>query len=111
MTNTFVFNPLTMPTYVMAKPIGSSCNLNCTYCYYLEKQKLYENRKSFQMSDEVLERYIENYIKAQPVPEVLFTWHGGETLLRDINFYCKVIELQRCYGKGRRGWRNRCQDG
>ena len=102
MTNTFVFNPLTKPTYVMSKPIGSSCNLNCSYCYYLEKQKLYENRKSFQMSDEVLERYIENYINAQPVPEVLFTWHGGETLLRDINFYHKVIELQQRYGRGRR---------
>lgn len=91
-----------MPTYVMAKPIGSSCNLNCDYCYYLEKEKLYENRKSLQMSDETLEKYIESYIQAQPVPEVLFTWHGGETLLRDISFYRKVISLQKKYGRGRK---------
>ncbi|MGB4415152.1 MAG: anaerobic sulfatase-maturation protein [Paludibacter sp.] len=102
MKKTALFNPLSMPTYVMAKPIGSSCNLNCSYCYYLEKEKLYENRKNLQMSDETLEKYIESYIQAQPVPEVLFTWHGGETLLRDISFYRKAIALQKKYGRGRK---------
>lgn len=90
-----------MPTYVMAKPNGSSCNLNCSYCYYLEKSRLYENRKNLEMSDDTLEKYIESYIQAQPVPEVLFTWHGGETLLRDISFYKKVLTYQRKYGRGR----------
>jgi len=99
--STIAFNPLSMPTYVMAKPNGSSCNLNCSYCYYLEKARLYENRKTLQMSDETLEKYIESYIQAQPVPEVMFTWHGGETLLRDISFYRKVIALQKKYGRGR----------
>jgi len=98
---TIAFNPLSIPTYVMAKPNGSSCNLNCSYCYYLEKEKLYENRKNLQMSDLTLERYIESYIQAQPVPEVLFTWHGGEPLLRDLSFYRKVLAFQRKYGRGR----------
>lgn len=102
MKKTFVFNPLSMPTYVMAKPNGSSCNLNCSYCYYLEKEKLYENRKKMQMSDNTLELYVESYIQAQPVPEVLFTWHGGETLLRDISFYRKALYFQQKYGRGRR---------
>ncbi len=101
MKKTIAFNPLSMPTYVMAKPIGSSCNLNCAYCYYLEKEKLYENRKSFQMSDETLETYIESYINAQPTNEIMFTWHGGETLLRDLSFYRKVLMLQKKYGRGR----------
>lgn len=101
MSNTILFNPLSLPTYVMAKPTGSACNLNCSYCYYLEKEKLYEKRKSFQMSDEVLEKFVESYIQAQPVPEVLFTWHGGESLLRDISFYQKILRLQRKYGRGR----------
>lgn len=48
-----------MPIYVMAKPNGSSCNLNCSYCYYLEKENLYENRKNLQMSDGTLELYVE----------------------------------------------------
>lgn len=98
----FAFNPLSMPTYVMAKPTGSTCNLDCSYCYYLEKEKLYSDRKKMHMSDETLEKYIESYIQAQPVPEVLFTWHGGETLLRDISFYRKALALQKKYGRGRR---------
>lgn len=102
MKKNIAFNPLSMPTYVMAKPAGSSCNLNCSYCYYLEKEKLYENRKSLYMSDDTLEKYIESYIQAQPVPEVLFTWHGGETLLRDLSFYRKVVSLQKKYGRGRK---------
>lgn len=102
MSKTILFNPLSMPTYVMAKPVGSICNLNCSYCYYLEKENLYGNRKSFHMSDETLEKYIKSYIEAQPVPEVLFTWHGGETLLRDLAFYRKVIALQKKYGRGRK---------
>lgn len=102
MKKNIVFNPLSMPTYVMAKPIGSSCNLNCSYCYYLEKKKLYENQKTMQMSDETLEKYIESYIQAQPIPEVLFVWHGGETLLRDISFYKKALIFQKKYGRGRK---------
>lgn len=63
---------------------------------------MYSNRKSMQMTDETLEKYIENYIQAQPVPEVLFTWHGGEPLLRELPFYKKVLALQRKYGRGRK---------
>lgn len=101
MKKDILLNPLFMPTYVMAKPNGSSCNLNCSYCYYIEKEKLYQSRRNSQMSDETLEKYIKSYIQAQPIPEVLFTWHGGETLLRDISFYKKVIQLQKSYGRGR----------
>lgn len=100
--STVVFNPFPMPTYVMAKPIGSACNLNCRYCYYLEKSKLYENRKSFLMSNEVLEKYIQSYIESQPVPEILFTWHGGEPLLRDMTFFQKLVRLQHRFGRGRK---------
>ncbi|MGC3978892.1 MAG: anaerobic sulfatase-maturation protein [Paludibacteraceae bacterium] len=96
-----LFNPLSMPTYVMAKPVGSICNLDCSYCYYLEKENVYPHRKSYQMSDETLEKYIESYIQSQPVPEVLFIWHGGEPLLRDISFYRKALALQKKYGRGR----------
>ena len=102
MNKTIAYNPLAMPTYVMEKPIGSTCNLDCNYCYYLEKDKLYDKKKSLEMSEETLEKYIESYIQAQPTDEVLFTWHGGETLLRDISFYKRVMNLQRKYGRGRK---------
>lgn len=95
------YNPLQMPTYVMAKPAGAACNLGCAYCYYLEKEKIY-NRKNTLMSDDLLERFIESYIQAQTVPEVLFTWHGGEPLLRDITFYQKALYFQKKHGRGRK---------
>lgn len=84
----------------MAKPAGASCNLSCRYCYYLDKSK---NRlvKQQKMTDEVLERFIREYIAAQTQEAVMFTWHGGEPLLRDLQFYRRAIELQRKYSDGR----------
>ncbi len=101
MENTITFNPFKIPLYLMAKPAGALCNLRCDYCYYLDKKDLYANSRVYCMSDELLERFIQEYIEAQPVPEVLFTWHGGETLLRDLSFYKKVVKLQHRYGCGR----------
>lgn len=94
--------PFTRPLYVMLKPAGSLCNLRCKYCYYLEKDKLYADVKKHVISDEMLEKFIREYIEAQTMPEVLFTWHGGETLMRPVSFYQKALELQRKYGRGRR---------
>lgn len=85
----------------MLKPAGSLCNLRCKYCYYLEKDKLYKQCKNHVISDELLEKFIKEYIEAQTTPQVLFTWHGGETLMRPISFYKRALELQRIYGRGR----------
>ena len=90
------------PFYVMAKPAGARCNLRCEYCYYLEKSNLYPAVPAQTMSDELLERFIRDYIAAQSGEEVAFAWHGGETLLRSRDFYRRVVELQRRYGAGRR---------
>lgn len=84
----------------MLKPAGASCNLACRYCYYLEKAKLYPD-KSLVMSDQLLEEFVIQYIGAQTTPEVLFTWHGGETLLRPLSFYQKALKLQQRYAQGR----------
>lgn len=94
-------SPFAHPFYVMAKPAGAACNLHCRYCYYLEKRKLYAGAKQMMMSDELLETFIRDYIAAQTTPSVLFTWHGGEPLLRSVTFYEKVIRLQRKYAGGR----------
>ena len=93
--------PFASPLYVMLKPAGSLCNLACKYCYYLEKQKLYPLDKSKVISDELLEEFIKQYIEAQTMPQVLFTWHGGETLMRPISFYKRALELQQRYAHGR----------
>ena len=93
--------PFSTPLYVMAKPAGSLCNLACKYCYYLEKSKLYAQGESRVMSDATLEKFIGQYIEAQSTPQVLCTWHGGESLMRPIAFYERVLELQSKYARGR----------
>lgn len=94
------FAPFAKPLYVMLKPIGSACNLNCEYCYYLEKEYLYPSKNQL-MSDILLEKFVEQYFNSQTQNEVMFTWHGGEPLLRPISFYKKALELQKKYGRGR----------
>ena len=81
------------------------CNLSCKYCYYLEKANLYKNDDQsgrFTMSEDLLERFISSYIESQTTPEVLFSWHGGETLMRPLSFYRRAVELQKRYARGRR---------
>ena len=97
--NTIV--PFSHPMYIMLKPAGSLCNLRCKYCYYLEKSRLYEDNKNHVITDALLEKFIKEYIEAQTTPQVLFTWHGGETLMRPISFYRRALELQRYYARGR----------
>ena len=89
---------LTRPTAftTMIKPVGSLCNLDCDYCYYLGKADLYGGRQP-KMSDELLERYISQYIETVQVPTVTFCWHGGEPLLAGIDFYEKAVALQNKY--------------
>ena len=99
MSNTFA--PFARPLYVMLKPVGAVCNLACEYCYYLEKARLYKETPKHVMSEKLLEKFIEEYINSQTMPQVLFTWHGGETFMRPISFYKKAIELQKKYANGR----------
>jgi uncharacterized protein len=90
------------PFYLMAKPIGSVCNLDCTYCYYLEKEKLYpKDPQKWHMSEKVLESFIAQYIYSSTEPAVLFTWHGGEPIMRGREFFDKVIALQHKYSGGK----------
>lgn len=97
-----MYAPFAKPLYVMLKPIGAVCNLGCTYCYYLEKKELYPNKGNKTiMSDDLLERFVSQYIEAQTMQPILFTWHGGEPLMRDISFYKKALALQRKYAKGK----------
>ena len=97
-----IATPFAKPLYVMLKPAGAHCNLACKYCYYLEKDNLYDKSHRHIMSDEMLEQFTREYIEAQTMPQVLFTWHGGEPLMRSIDFYKKALALQKKYARGRR---------
>ena len=94
-------SPFARPLYVMLKPVGAACNLACNYCYYLEKSNLYKHQPKRQMSEKLLERFVKDYIEAQTMNEVVFTWHGGEPTLRPLSFYQKAVELQKKYAGGR----------
>lgn len=93
MTRTAI--PFGSPLYVMLKPVGSRCNLACRYCYYIDKERHEE------MTDDLLDEFIRQYLEAQTQPEVLFTWHGGEPLLRPVSFYQKALQMQQRYAHGR----------
>ncbi len=85
--------------HVMAKPGGSTCNLDCDYCFYLSKETLQAGPGTGRMSDEVLERFIQRYIAGVTGPEVVFSWQGGEPTLVGLDFYRKVVALQKKYSK------------
>lgn len=98
--------PLPTAFHVMTKPIGPICNLDCKYCFYLEKEELYPRERrpgpSWQMPDEVLESYIRQYIGAQEAPDISFAWQGGEPTLLGVRFFRKVVALQQQYANGKR---------
>lgn len=83
--------------HVMSKPIGPICNLDCEYCYYLHKEELYPSNKSWRMTTETLAEYIRQYINAQPAdsPEITFAWQGGEPTLLKLEFFQRVVEIQK----------------
>jgi len=87
--------------HIMTKPIGPICNLDCTYCFYLEKENLYPESRHWAMAPEVLERYIQQYIAAQPMDEVHFAWQGGEPTLLGVDFFRTVVGLEQKYAGGK----------
>lgn len=101
MLNDNIATPFAKPLYVMLKPAGAHCNLDCKYCYYLEKNNLYNTSQRHLMTDEMLEQFTQEYIEAQTMNQVLFTWHGGEPLMCSIDFYKKALELQKKYAHGK----------
>jgi uncharacterized protein len=96
--------PLTQtdrPFHVLTKPVGPICNLDCKYCFYLEKEKLYPGETQWRMSDAVLEEYIRQYIRSQPADEINFAWQGGEPTLLGVDFFRKAVALQNQFAGGK----------
>lgn len=87
--------------HVMTKPVGPICNLDCRYCFYLEKEELYPDTRKWRMPDDVLESYIRQYITQQDVPEVSFAWQGGEPTLLGVDFFRRVVEVQKAHANGK----------
>ncbi|MBE0533922.1 MAG: radical SAM protein, partial [Rhodospirillales bacterium] len=100
------------PFQVMVKPNGPRCNLDCTYCYYLEKERLYPETRKFRMPDDVLEAYVRDYIATQAkagAPEIWFSWQGGEPTLLGVEFFRRAVALQKKYRPAGAAVRNALQ--
>ena len=80
---------------VFVKPTGPICNMDCRYCYYLKKEHLFPEGESFRMPDEILEEYIVQHIEASPETVIRFSWHGGEPTILGLDYFRRIIELQR----------------
>jgi uncharacterized protein len=80
---------------IFAKPVGSICNLDCHYCYYLKKEHLYPKGESLRMSGDILEEYIAQHIDAFPGPVINFSWHGGEPTVLGLDYFRRIVALQR----------------
>ncbi len=87
--------------HLLTKPIGPICNLDCSYCFYLEKERMYPGEKSWRMSDAVLTKYVQQYIQSQPGPEIHFAWQGGEPTLLGVDFFQRALALQRQFAGGK----------
>jgi uncharacterized protein len=87
--------------HVLAKPIGPICNLDCKYCFYLEKESLYPQVEKWAMSDRVLESYIRQYIEAHDAPVVNFAWQGGEPTLLGVDYFRNLVQIQKKYADGK----------
>lgn len=95
------------PFVVMAKPVGSRCNMRCSYCYYLDKGKYSSHEKQTCMSYHLLERLIRQTIEGSPGPVASFVWHGGEPTLAGLDFFQKAVALEKKYlPKGWQAWNN-----
>lgn len=97
--NTCQKNPVAFQ--IIAKPTGPICNIDCTYCFYLEKESLYPDKNNYRMQGDVLESFIRQKIDAQEVPQVNFVWQGGEPTLLGVKFFKKVVDLQDKYANGK----------
>ena len=86
---------------IMAKPAGPACNLRCTYCFYTEKEQLFGDESQYRMDDEVLERFISQYINSQPGEQINFAWQGGEPTMLGLDYFKNIVTLQHQYAQGR----------
>ncbi|MFC2167937.1 anaerobic sulfatase maturase [Acidobacteriota bacterium] len=83
---------------ILIKPAGPDCNMNCTYCFYLKKLKLFPEKKVHRMTEEILDKVIRQLL-AQTLRELSFSWQGGEPTLMGLPFFQKAVDLQQKYGR------------
>jgi len=84
--------------HLLAKPTGATCNLDCSYCFFLSKEMLYPGGR-FRMADELLENYVKQLVQSHATPDVYVAWQGGEPTLMGLPFFERSIEYARKHGR------------
>ena len=82
--------------HLLAKPTGAQCNLDCSYCYFLDKEQLYPG-SPFRMSERTLEAYLRQLIESHQTDTVNIAWQGGEPTLMGLDFYRTALALAERY--------------
>ena len=82
---------------VFVKPVGASCNLACKYCYYLKNGALNPKERNPRMTEDLLEEYILQQINASLGPDIFFSWHGGEPTMTGLQYFQRIVEIQRIH--------------
>ncbi len=86
-------------TSLLVKPVSAVCNLDCSYCFYLDREAdPYQALPGRRMTPETLERLVETYL-FYSYPSGVFVFQGGEPTLAGLPFFEKVVELQKRYGR------------
>jgi len=84
------------PFTLLIKPSGSDCNIDCSYCFYKDRSEQIGTGRQ-RMSTKVLEKMTKDYLSLG-FEMNSFAWQGGEPTLMGLDFYRKVVELQKQYG-------------
>jgi uncharacterized protein len=84
--------------HVLGKPTGAICNLDCSYCFFLDKEMLYPGSR-FRMTDEILENYIKQLIDGHRTSQVTVAWQGGEPTIMGVDFFRRAIAFQEKHKK------------
>ncbi|NLK41682.1 MAG: anaerobic sulfatase maturase [Planctomycetes bacterium] len=87
---------MTRPFTLLIKPAGPDCNIACEYCFYACKSALFGNG-AHRMSETIQERLVKDYLRLG-FAHTSFAWQGGEPTLMGLDFYKRLVALQKQYG-------------
>lgn len=81
-----------VPFNLLIKPTGAACNLDCSYCFFLSKEVLW-NADGQRMSRDTLAQSIGTFLDAQPDGDVVLGWQGGEPTMRGLGFFEEAVQI------------------
>jgi len=86
-------------TSLLIKPASAVCNLDCAYCFYLDRDAdPYKDLPARRMTADTLERLVDSYL-FYSFPNSTFAFQGGEPTLAGLDFFEQLVKFQQQYGR------------